>query len=400
MAPTRISEYRFLVVAPLGRDHELLIRQLAHFQIRASAAATVPQALEQLDANGAAGLILTDEALNDTAAARLCEAVRNQPDWSDLPILILTSGDSQSITPEKTIELQDRFGNVTLVQRPVRVQTLATAARSALRARRRQYELRDSGSKQQQTEEALRRSERLAIAGTMVAGLAHEINNPLSAVNNFLFLIEEASTLEEAQQFAGSATAELRRISDIVNNTLQYHRAPLTPSKVNIGELLDSTLQLLQRRLERHRIAVKRRYRSIDVWCVSGEIRQVLVNLVANAIDATCEGGTLLMRAHKVESRLGIPGVRISVADVGSGIPLSARSRLFSQFFTTKGDRGTGLGLWLSKDLIAKNGGFIQMKTRTGEHSGTVFSFWLPSPAKPADLATASESEFCVAAQG
>jgi len=248
-----------------------------------------------------------------------------------------------------------------------------------MRARGRQYEVRDFLRRQADSEEALRRTEKLAIAGRLAASVAHEINNPLTAVTNLLFLVRSATTLEEAHDYGLQAEDELRRVSEIANHNLRFHRSSKGPERVDVAQLLDSALVLFRAKLKNQNIKVHVECdRKCHVICSLGEIRQVVVNLIANAIDAMRRGGDLFVRAAAVpHPSTCVPGVRISIVDHGEGISPSAYCKLFEAFFTTKGDIGTGLGLWLTKDIIEQHRGFIRARNHHSPR-GAVFSFWIP----------------------
>jgi signal transduction histidine kinase len=250
----------------------------------------------------------------------------------------------------------------------------------------RQYEVRDFVRRQADSEEALRRTEKLAVAGRLAASIAHEINNPLTAVTNLLFLVRSATELKDVHDYALVAEDELRRVSEIANHTLRFHRSSKGPERVEVKQLLDSAIVLFKAKLRNQSIKVKVECdEDCRVVCSLGEIRQVMVNLIANAIDAMRKGGGLLIRGSSVpHPSTSEHGVRISVVDHGEGISPAAFSRLFEPFFTTKGNVGTGLGLWLTKDIIERHRGFI--RARNHQHPrGAVFSFWIPEkPTAPA----------------
>jgi PAS domain S-box-containing protein len=235
---------------------------------------------------------------------------------------------------------------------------------------------------QKKMEQALILTEKLASVGRLVASIAHEINNPLEAVMNLLYLanrdIEDRSKTE---QHLRSATHELERVAHITRQTLGFYRDNCSPEKANMSELLDNVLFLYGRKLESRRIHVVREYESgAAALVLAGEIRQVFSNLIANALDAMPIGGTLRLRisTSREWNNSGLPGVRITVADNGSGISKEHRKRLFEPFHTTKKDIGTGLGLWVSHGIIQKHGGKIHVRSKAGaDKTWTVFSVFL-----------------------
>ncbi|HLY41846.1 MAG TPA: ATP-binding protein [Terracidiphilus sp.] len=240
-------------------------------------------------------------------------------------------------------------------------------------------------SERKRSEEALRRSEKLAATGRLAASISHEINNPLEAITNLLFLLRNYCPLEEqAMRYVTMAEHEARRISEITQQTLRFYRQPTQPARAHMGELLDSVLSLFHVRLGTLGIRVERDYDpTMDLFCFAGEIRQVIANLVGNAIDATSAGGRLIVRARRSRSWKdgGGHGVRITVADTGTGIEAQFRQRIFEPFFTTKEDTGTGLGLWVSREIILKHQGLVHVRSRdgaTGGPTGTVFQLFFP----------------------
>jgi signal transduction histidine kinase len=230
----------------------------------------------------------------------------------------------------------------------------------------------------------LRRTEKLAVAGRLAASLAHEINNPLTSVTNLLFLVRSARDLQEAQHWATLAEDELRRVSDIANHTLRFHRSNRGVEQAEVRTLLDSAAVLFRAKLRNQSIQANVICdKNVQMVCALGEIRQVLVNLIANAVDAMPTGGKLLLRGVKApHPKTSACGVRISVVDHGPGISKATLRRMFEPFFTTKGDTGTGLGLWLTKDIIDRHQGLIQVRNHNHPR-GAVFSIWIPE--KPAN---------------
>lgn len=249
-------------------------------------------------------------------------------------------------------------------------------------------------SDRKRSEEALRKTEKLAATGRLAASIAHEINNPLEAITNLLYLLSKHDQLPEAVRgYVEMAEHEVRRISEITQQTLRFYRQSTLPGRANLAELVDSVLRLHQSRLRNLGITVERRYDSeMDLYCFAGEVRQVFANLIGNAIDAMPDGGRLLVRAHRshdweAPERVG---VRFLVADTGSGMKPGVREHIFEPFFTTKEKTGTGLGLWVSWEIVIKHKGFVRARSRySGEKTGTVFELFFPDYA---DLTT-EESE-------
>ena len=234
-------------------------------------------------------------------------------------------------------------------------------------------------SAEKQSAEAIRRSEKLATTGRLAASIAHEINNPLEAVVNLLYLARHDSS--HAGEHLTLAEQEVGRVAQLAQQTLGFVRDASSPDSMDPAAIMDEILQLYSRKLERRQIRVTRRYRSsCQISGYSGELRQLLANLLVNAVDAMADGGSLQVRvATGRDWSSGREGVRITVADNGSGIPRDNLRQIFEPFYTTKKDTGTGLGLWVSRGIVQKHGGSIRVRSRTdGRATGTVFSIFLP----------------------
>ena len=246
-------------------------------------------------------------------------------------------------------------------------------------------------SDRKRSEEALRKSEKLAVTGRLAASIAHEINNPLEAVTNLLFLLRNFASLnDQAIRYVDMAEHEVRRVAEITQQTLRFYRQSTLPARASMAELLDSVLSLYQGRLHTLGIKVERDYDPrMDLFCFAGEVRQVIANLVGNSIDAASSGTRILIRARRSRSwkNPAQTGVRFVVGDTGSGMEPEVKARIFEAFFTTKEVTGTGLGLWVSHEIIAKHHGMVHVRTRAahpvhpGQSTGTVFELFLPDDA-------------------
>ena len=231
-------------------------------------------------------------------------------------------------------------------------------------------------------EKALVQSEKLAAVGRLASSISHEINNPLEAVTNLLYLVKGVEGLpEEARSYVSLAQDELVRVSQIATQTLRFHRQANKPSRVTSAQLVDAVLNLFAGRLLNSGIHVEAGYSTVaPILCFENDIRQVLNNLISNAMDAMRTGGRLFVRAHDaVNPQTGAAGVRITVADTGTGMSSSTQQRLFEPFFTTKDLNGNGLGLWISKQIVDRHHGRLTLRSaqETMLH-GTVFALFLP----------------------
>ncbi len=496
------------VIAPTGRDSELIVAVLQQHEIPALAS-TLDSVLRDLHNDALFGpLLIAEEALTSVHIEQLSYHLQHQPSWSDLPVLIITASGRETSRTSRLQAERIPLGSPILLERPIRTATLVSSVQAALRARARQYQIRDAVAElkeerelleamldslpvgvvfakasgeivranrrletivrhpmipsadieshgqwiafhedgrrvagdefplarairsgrslppeeylyqrgdgtlawvslaaapvlnefgqvtggvvalsdidqQKRAESALIQSEKLAAVGRLAASISHEINNPLEAITNLLFLARQSDGLpEDVKDFLETADHELARVSQIVSHTLRFHRQSTKPRAISAQELLTPALGMFAGRLSNANIELVLQYGSVDrVTCYEGEIRQVLNNLVGNAIESMKLGGKLYIRTTSAHSwETGLSGVRITVADTGYGIEPHAFARIFEAFFTTKGINGTGLGLWIAKGIVDKHRGSLRVRSRVGsERSGTVFSLFLPS---------------------
>ncbi|MBS1814964.1 MAG: PAS domain-containing protein [Acidobacteria bacterium] len=236
-------------------------------------------------------------------------------------------------------------------------------------------------TQQKRAEAALIQNEKLAAVGRLAASISHEINNPLEAITNLLYLSSAEDLPEAAQDYVHMAQEELKRVSQIATQTLRFHRQSENAVYADPAQMLDAVMNLYQGRLVNSGIRVERRYRATGrVRCFENDIRQVLNNLIANAIDAMRgTGGRLSVSTENRSGNDGESGIAITVADTGHGMSRETQERLFEPFFTTKGINGTGLGLWISRSLVERHHGRLKVRSRAGERvHGTVFQLFLP----------------------
>ncbi len=232
-------------------------------------------------------------------------------------------------------------------------------------------------------ENALRESEKLAVAGRLAASIAHEINNPLESVTNLVYLAEHSDTLEEAKSYLRQVDGELRRVKLITSQSLKFYKQSTRPQAILLGDLVTAALELGEARIANAGVTIERRDRlHRHIVCMESEIRQVINNLIGNATDAMRgrPGSRLLLRTRDgMEYGSGRPGVILTVADNGMGIPRAALRDIYHAFYSTKGIQGTGLGLWISSEIVGRHYGRLFVRSRTDEPgSGTVFRLFLP----------------------
>ena len=234
-------------------------------------------------------------------------------------------------------------------------------------------------------EEALLRNEMLASAGRMAASIAHEINNPLEAMMNTLYLARKTANVPaEALEYLEIADGELMRIAHITRQTLGFYREFSAATSNSASDLIGSVVDLLQAKIRANGANVEQRSEeALQVMGIAGELRQVLANLLANSLDAVGQDCRIVLRASaSVDPNNGRRRIRITVADCGHGMEAATAKQIFDPFFTTKGTVGTGLGLWVCKQLVEKNGGSIRVRSTTeGLRRGTTFSVMFPRDA-------------------
>jgi PAS domain S-box-containing protein len=253
-------------------------------------------------------------------------------------------------------------------------------------------------------ERALLVTEKLAATGRLAATVAHEINNPLEAVTNLVYLAKtDLPDSSNAGAYLSLASRELDRVAHITRQTLGFYRETLSPVRFSVTQAIDDLLPLYEKRFESRNVKVIKQYRDkMEITALVGELRQALSNLITNALDAMPNGGSLVIRVSQSHqwNNSARAGVRITIMDTGSGIAPQNRKHLFQPFFTTKEDVGTGLGLWITRNLVEKHHGMIHVKSRTGEdRHGTAFSIFLPQEVKPGN-ARVSPAEATVGVAG
>lgn len=373
---------RTIIFAPIGRDAELMAGFVGKLGRPCKIVRSTSELCEEIR-EGAGAAIVAEEGLKGKAVEQMQSVLTEQPPWSDFPLILLISGGRVTTESERLRKLRQPLGNVLLVERPARPETLSSTLETALRGRQRQYQIRNQIRRTVLTQEALLRSEKLAVTGRLAASIAHEINNPLEAVTNLLYLLRSETSIEQQQRYLHEAEQEIARVAEITKHTLRFYRETSYPIDVDLKSVLDSVLKLYHSRLAAAGITV-----SMDAVATTavikanpGELRQVIANLIGNALDAMRMGGCLRLRISKEMKRANseCSEIRLSIADTGSGIPADLVPSIFEPFVTTKGETGTGLGLWVTGEIVKKNGWSIRIRSRTDpKGSGTVFSLRFP----------------------
>jgi signal transduction histidine kinase len=292
------------------------------------------------------------------------------------PFLRICAEHSAVIPGESYTSLKneaDRLRNISQLQQKAQALEAEIAERKEAQESLRQREL------------ALQDAVQHAAMGKLAAIIAHEINNPLEVIANVFFLLRDHPSLDEgARTLAHIAEEEISRVRQIANQTLAFYRESGKPISISLNDVLDGVLEIYARSLKAHGVSVERKYNSNrEILAFPVEIRQVFVNVIGNALQAMPEGGVLRIGVHDSselvqDSRLA--GIRVNITDTGMGIPAKYRDKLFQPFVTTKAEKGTGLGLWVSRGIVQKLGGAIRF--RTGKIRGktiTSFSVFIPT---------------------
>jgi len=233
---------------------------------------------------------------------------------------------------------------------------------------------------EKQAQDVMRKAEKLAAAGRLAATVAHEINNPLEAVCNLIYIVKNTASLpQEAAGYLHMAEQELDRVSHITRQTLGFYRDSSEAGPVHVRSVIESVLKLYENKIQSKSIAVELDLAECPlVHGMHGELKQLVANLVSNAADAVSKGGKIRI-ATSPASLENEKGVEIKVADNGPGVPVENRTHIFEPFFTTKEDVGTGLGLWVCKEIAERHGGKVQLSlSKDGGLGGAVFTVFLP----------------------
>jgi PAS domain S-box-containing protein len=232
-------------------------------------------------------------------------------------------------------------------------------------------------TQRKRTERALQLTEKLASVGRLAATVAHELNNPLEAITNFIYLAQTTENLPPvAVEYLTLADRELERVSHIAQQTLGFYRDTASIGRVDIRDSLNDVLRVFDSKLRYKSITTEIAFdRELQIEALGGEVRQVFANLISNAIDASPNAGTIKVHAKAVRKR-GESFAQVTFADHGYGIPEPLKKNIFNPFFTTKSDVGTGLGLWVTKSLVEKHGGHIAFRSK--QLQGTAFTVQFP----------------------
>jgi signal transduction histidine kinase/CheY-like chemotaxis protein len=382
-------DQRILILAPTGRDAELMARFLADALLVSYICTTIDGLCAQTR-QGAGVLFLTEEALTRRSLARLGRALISQPRWSDIPIILLTSGGSESPVNTESLASLAAIGNVNLIERPVRMMTLLSTVKAALRARNRQYDVRDHMETEVRNKEQLEKAfmqveEASRLKDEFLATVSHELRTPLNAVLGWTTLLrsnhlDEAGckraidTIERNARAQQQLVEDLLDVSRVISGKLRMDAHPVKP-RIFIEEAIEALKPTAQAR--QVRVTQKIESKLNPVFGDATRLRQVVWNLLSNAIKFSARGGRVQLTARRIQDH-----VEISVKDNGQGIAPDFLPFVFERFrqadmTTTRTHGGLGLGLAIVRQLVELHSGTVGV-TSPGVGRGTTFTVSLP----------------------
>ncbi|SJZ59145.1 His Kinase A (phospho-acceptor) domain-containing protein [Enhydrobacter aerosaccus] len=412
-------ENRVLVLAPIGRDGPASAELLRGARIEALVCADLATLIEEIAA-GAGAVFVAEEGLFRQDTAPLARQIARQPAWSDLPFIVLTSHQEQPAVTAWRRNLIEVLRNVSLLERPVQPITFASTIQSALRARRRQYEvraliqareqaaqeleglvvertraladanrqLRAEMEERAQVEDTLRQAQKIEAIGQLTGGIAHDFNNLLMVISGGLEMLDRPTDPARQRRLRDGMIHAARRGAALTRQLLAFsRRQELRPESVDIASQIARMRELLDRSLGGHvHVEVDMPDTLWPVEVDPGQLELVVLNLAVNARDAMPNGGTIVIRGENLpdieDPELGGDYVRLSVIDTGIGMAPEIQARVFEPYFTTKGvGKGSGLGLAQVHGFASQSRGAVRIDSEVGR--GTRISLYLPKADRP-----------------
>jgi signal transduction histidine kinase/CheY-like chemotaxis protein len=413
------AEESVLVLTPTGRDASATVEVLRRAGHEASACADVGALVASL-ANGVGIVLVAEEGLLGHDLDPLAAWVGEQPPWSDLPFLMLTSDREAPAIRKRRERMIARLQNVVLIERPVQPLTLLSAVGSALRARRRQYQVRSHLLERQRaeddlerrvaertaellvSEDSLRQSQKMEAVGQLTGGIAHDFNNLLAGISGSLELLQTRMAqgrLKDLDRYISTAEGCSKRAAALTHRLLAFsRRQTLDPKPMNVNGLVAGMEELIRRTVGPS-IAVEV-VGAVGLWTVlidPHQLENALLNLTINARDAMPAGGRITIETankwldERIARERDMPAgqyIALSVTDTGTGMPTEIIARAFDPFFTTKPvGEGTGLGLSMIHGFVRQSGGQVRIYSELG--LGTTLCLYLPRHYGDADQADA-----------
>ncbi|MCP3402267.1 ATP-binding protein [Bradyrhizobium sp. CCGB20] len=412
MSPNR--DRHILVYAPIGRDGAASTELFRSSNLEAVNCRSLPELVSEMGA-GVGAVFLAEEGLFGKDMTALAEWVERQPPWSDLPFVILTSHREQPPVVAWRRQIVEVLRNVSLLERPVQPMTLTSTIQSALRARRRQYEIRALFEAREQTaqqleklvvertralaeaneqlrvemderarvEETLRQAQKIEAIGQLTGGVAHDFNNLLMVISGGLDILDRQTDPARRRRLMDGMVQAAQRGASLTRQLLAFsRRQTLRPEPVDVASQMGGMRELLDRSL-RGDVHVEFDFPD-TLWPVEvdpGELELVILNLAVNARDAMPNGGTILVRGENLpdlnDAQIAGDYVRLSVVDTGVGMGPEILSRVFEPFFTTKEvGKGSGLGLAQVHGFATQSRGTVRIRSEVGQ--GTSIELYLP----------------------